>query len=174
MLKRSTPLWLAATLALAACNQPAPPPPAPVKPAPPKAAAAPAAPAAPAPQWQASADTPTTAGKFDPASRSVKAPAGVTGVLVSGPYARLAPGRYRVTVVLEVGAGSGAAGSVDVNAFSTERPSNVLARKEFPATAGTQSIELDFDATAEPAYEFRVFLTGAAPVAYRQTTLASR
>ncbi len=102
-------------------------------------------------------------GKFDPETKAMVAVEGEAGPLMYGPYATLAPGRYRATfsISAEAAADGAEVGLVDVNGFEGGASNAPLASAALKAMPGTQQIQLTFQAPDSSAlYEFRVFVNG--------------
>ncbi len=102
-------------------------------------------------------------GHFDAGDKSMVAMPGEKGFLAFGPYAALPAGLYRATFAVSVEGADDVAGRVDVNAFNASQAGNVVASSELKNGQG-QNVSLDFTATAEPRYEFRVATAGTATI----------
>jgi hypothetical protein len=106
-------------------------------------------------------DTPHTVGKFDTATNVMVAEKGQSGVLMFGPYAKLAPGHYQATflVTAEASIDGTNVGVVDVKGFAGANLAPRLVSVPIKAARGEQAIKLTFDAKDQKiAYEFRVIV----------------
>lgn len=102
-------------------------------------------------------------GKFDPETKAMVAVNGETGALMYGPYATLAPGRYRARFLIsaEAAADGAEVGLVDVNGFDGKASNAPLASTALRAAAREQEIQLTFQVPdSSTLYEFRVFVNG--------------
>jgi len=85
------------------------------------------------------AETPPRNSAFDPITAAVD----FNGHIIYGPYARVAPGRYRLDIDLSVEpAANSKPQPVTVDVISENRAS--LARRDFAATPGRRTVSLDF------------------------------
>lgn len=108
---------------------------------------------------RASANTPHTAGTFDPSDGAMVAAEGVAGFLNFGPYATLVPGNYRASFDVEVRGGHGQFGTLDVASSQGKDVHAVVG----VTTGGRQHVEVPFrlDRGVDDL-ELRVNSTGAA------------
>jgi hypothetical protein len=111
------------------------------------------------------ADSPHTAGKYDPATKAMTARKSEVGALLFGPYARLSPGQYRVTyrILAESEVDGAEVGAVDASGFIPGKPVEVLAQVPLKAARAEQSVTLNFVArNPDHLHEFRVWTNGKA------------
>jgi hypothetical protein len=104
-----------------------------------------------------------TTGRFDPEAKIMVAANGEAGALMYGPYATLAPGRYRAifSISAEAAAQGTEVGLVDVNGFEGTVSHAPLASAALKAAPREQQIQLTFQAgPSSTLYEFRVFVNG--------------
>ena len=103
-------------------------------------------------------------GHFDPATSTLVAERGESGVLHYGPYAVLAPGAYEAYFTVSAEADATAGTRVDVNASTPGQPGAVLATMQIPTGSVQRKLTLAFTAAADAKLEFRVISDGSAVV----------
>jgi hypothetical protein len=110
----------------------------------------------------AAADLPSKTGDIEGASRVADPSRDRPDYLMYGPYARLAPGRYRVAMTYR----SPAAPTVEVGTFDIAHDGGVaVAQTQLTGTAGAaRTIELLVDVASPDGWEFRAFWNGAEPI----------